>query len=113
MKLLTILIATVFIAAVIAPLPGNACGCKASASASVGANSATASSTISAYGIELGGYYLTCTGNRPLGLKFIGSTSDSLNISLNHRAKVSASGSVGGKCRVNGCQDYDAATAGP
>lgn len=113
MKLLTILIATVFIVAVIAPLPSNACLCDASSSAWVGRNRASAFSTISAYGIKLGGYYLTCTGNKPVSMRFIGSTWDSLDIFLNHRAKVSTSGSVGGGCRVNGCQDYDAATAGP
>ena len=112
MKLLTTLIVTVFIVAVIVPLPSNACGCYAFSAAWVGRDSANAFSYISAYGIELGGYYLTCTGNKPVAMRFIGSTWDSLDIFLDHRAKVSTSGSVGGGCRVNGCQDYDAATAG-
>lgn len=114
MKLLTILMATVFIFTIIAPFPGNACGCWAHASAWVRKDSATALSQIGAYGIKLGGYYLTCTGNTPRGMRFVGSTYDSLDIFLDHRAKVEASASVGGGCPGGGgVQDYDVATAGP
>lgn len=114
MKFLTVLIATVFIAAVIAPLPANACGCHAVASAWVGRNSAGAYASIFAYGVKRGGYYLTCTGKPSIGLTFTGTTSNSLRSRFDHRKKVKATASVGGSCPAGGgVQCYDEDSAGP
>ena len=114
MKLLTILTATVFSLAVIAPFPTDACSGTAGASAWVTSNTSTAFSSINANNAKSGGYSLSCTGNSSRSLSFTGSTYDSLNIFLNYRAAVSASASVGGSCHGGGgFQDYDSASAGP
>jgi len=63
MKLLTILTATVFSLAVIAPFPTDACSGTAGASAWVTSNTSTAFSSINANNAKSGGYSLSCTGN--------------------------------------------------
>ena len=111
MKLLTMLMAAVFTVAVIAPFPTYACSVSAYASTAAG-NNAYAYASISANGLNRGGYYLTCTGHSPKSMAFNGGASDSLSSYFSQRAQTSASGSVGGSCPGGGgVQDYDCSQA--
>lgn len=114
MKLLTLLTMAVFFVALIALSTAYACWCSASAYATVGNNSAYASASVTATGIQRGGYALTCTGRKGRALAFNGATSDSLSKYFSVRRQVTATGSIGGGCPGGGgVQDFDTATAGP